>query len=242
MKSRELPFMKETLFRQYPYRIELHTHSNPCSGCSRLSPAELVALYAEKGYDGLVLTNHFEPGKYALGKEKAVAMQMDDYEAAKAAGAKHGIAIYLGAEIRFQENINDYLIYGVNRELLEIFYHYLPTDVATFRREVNLPDSVFLQAHPFRSGMVLCDPRLLDGMECLNLHPRHNSAVGLATQYAYEKDLKIKIAGSDCHDCGDQGLAALRTKNLPRDSFEIAEILKSGDYIFELGNGSLWIP
>lgn len=234
--------MKNDIFAQYPYRIELHTHTAPCSGCSQIPPDELIHLYAEKGYHGVVITNHLEPGKMNFGKTGAVSLLMKDYEDAKKAGEKYGVAVYLGVELRFQENINDYLIYGVDETLLNAFYDYLPTDVATFRSAVRLPNSVFLQAHPFRSNMVLCDPNLLDGMECLNLHPRHNSAIGPATQYAYEKNLKIKIAGSDCHRPGDQGNAALRTKTLPRDSFEIAKILKSGDYVFEIGSGSLWIP
>ena len=234
--------MKYQIFKQYPYRIELHAHSNPSSGCSCLSPEMLVRLYAEKGFDGLVLTNHFEPGKLELGKSEAVATVIRDYEAAKKAAQQYGMQVYLGAELRFRENINDYLIYGVNEELLGIFFDYIPYDVAAFRREVTLENSVFLQAHPFRSNMTLCAPELLDGMECLNLHPRHNSAVGVATQYACEKNLAIKIAGSDSHREGDQGLTALRTRVLPKDSFEIAGILKSGDFVFEVGGGSLWIP
>ena len=234
--------MKQQILQQYPYRIELHAHTCPCSGCGKLKPEELVRLYHEKGYHGVVLTNHFEPGKISYGKEEAVAMVMRDYEAAVKAAEQWGMRVYLGIEMRFQENINDYLIYGVNRELLGIFYDYIPTDAATFRKEQPLPNSVFLQAHPFRPNMVLCDPELLDGIECFNMHPRHNSAIGLATQYAYEKDIMIKIAGSDCHALGDQGLAALRTKLLPEDSFDIAQILKSGDYVFEIGGESLWIP
>lgn len=234
--------MKDSILKQYPYRIELHAHTSPCSGCGHVKPEDLVRLYAEKGYHGIVLTNHFEPWKLQFGKEEAVAMHMRDFYAARAAAEAYGMTVYLGAELRFQENINDYLIYGVNEQLLSTFYDYIPTDVATFRKEVALPNSVFLQAHPFRPDMVLCDPELLDGMECLNLHPRHNSAVGLATQYAYEKNLKIKIAGSDFHRVGDQGMAALRTRVLPKDSFQIAEILKSGDFVFEVGGGSLWIP
>lgn len=234
--------MKEKIFSQYPYRIELHSHTNPGSGCSALTPAELVRIYAEKGYHGVVITNHLEPDKLLFGKEKAIAMHIRDYEAAKTAAEQYGIAVYLGVELRFKENINDYLIYGVDKHLLNVLYDYVPTDLKTFRNEVSLVNSVILQAHPFRSNMVLAEPSLLDGMECMNMHPRHNSAVGLATQYAYEKKLQIKIAGGDCHGMGDQGLAALRTKVLPKDSFEIAEILKSGDYVFEIGGGSLWMP
>ena len=54
--------------------------------------------------------------------------------------------------------------------------------------------------------------------------------------------MNIKIAGGDCHGMGDQGLAALRTRVLPEDSFELAAILKSGDYVFEIGGNSLWLP
>ena len=234
--------MKEDIFKQYPYRIELHAHTSPASACSRVKPEELVQLYHEKGYDGVVITNHFDPGKLVLGKAEAVAMLLRDYQAANEAAKKYGMTVYLGVELRFQENMNDYLIYGVDEALLGIFYDYIHTDVATFRKEVTLPNSVFLQAHPFRSGMVLCDAKLLDGMECLNLHPRHNSAVGLATQYAYQKDLAIKIAGGDCHDIGDHGLTALRCKTLPEDSFQLAQVLKTGDYVFEIGGGSIWIP
>ena len=234
--------MKEHIFKQYPYRIELHAHTTPASSCSNLKPEELVQLYHEKGYDGLVITNHFDPGKLSLGKVEAVAMLLRDYQAAKETAKKYGMTVYLGAELRFQENMNDYLIYGVDEDLLGVFYDYIPTDVVTFRKEVTLPNSVFLQAHPFRSGMVLCDAELLDGMECLNLHPRHNSAVGLATQYAYQNALAIKIAGGDCHDMGDHGLTALRCKALPEDSFQLAQILKTEDYVFEIGTGSLWIP
>ena len=234
--------MKEQILKQYPYRIELHSHTNPGSGCSSLKPEELVQLYAQKGYHGVVLTNHLEPDKQKFGKEEAVAMHMRDFLAAKEAAEKLGLMVYLGVELRFCENINDYLIYGVDESLLGLFYDYIPYNLATFRSQVNLTNSVFLQAHPFRSNMVLADPAFLDGMECLNLHPRHNSAVGLATQYAYEKNLAIKIAGGDCHDVGDQGTTALRTRVLPKDSFEIAQILKSGDFVFEIGGGSVWLP
>ena len=48
--------MKERIFKQYPYRIELHAHITPASSCSHLKSEELVKLYHEKGYDGVVIT------------------------------------------------------------------------------------------------------------------------------------------------------------------------------------------
>lgn len=80
--------MKEHIFKQYPYRIELHAHTTPASSCSNLKPEELVQLYHEKGYDGLVITNHYDPDKLSLGKVEAVAMLLRDFQAAKKAAKK----------------------------------------------------------------------------------------------------------------------------------------------------------
>ena len=46
-------------------------------------------------------------------------------------------------EIRFTENVNDYLIYGVDRDILSVCYDYLTKGVEVFRKEVKLQNSVF---------------------------------------------------------------------------------------------------
>lgn len=234
--------IKNAVEKQYPYRIELHAHTCPVSRCSEYEPEKLIKTYAELGFHGIVITNHFIPDLMTQDPEAALAYYLQDYEAARAAGEKYGISVYLGAEIRFTENFNDYLLYGVDKDILRTCYHYLEKGVEAFRQEVSLPNSVFLQAHPFRNGMQLCDPALLDGVECLNVHPHHNSRVAMATRYAYEKGLTVKTAGTDCHHLTHEGLSALRTQTMPRDSFELAKLLKSGDFVFEVGDHSFWIP
>ena len=47
-----------------------------------------------------------------------------------------GIDTVLGCEIRFTDNKNDYLIYGVNREILEESFDYLDGDLKTYRENV----------------------------------------------------------------------------------------------------------
>lgn len=234
--------IKEYLSGLYPYRIELHSHTNPVSGCSEIPPEELVRIYSEKGVHGIVITNHLTPSLLNQDKDGAICRYLSDYEKAKDAATAYGMSVFLGAELRFSENMNDYLLYGVDMEILKTCYDYLSQTVTAFRQEVALPNSVFLQAHPFRNGMMLCDPALLDGMECLNLHPNHNSRIGMATRYAYTQQLSIKTAGTDFHHPNHEALALLRTRQMPKDSFDIARILKSGDYVFELGDRSLWIP
>ena len=69
----------------------------------------------------------------------------------------------------------------------------------------------------------------LDGVEVLNLNPRHDSHNDLALAYAKEHHL-IMTAGSDCHRPGDQGTTGILSDTLPEDSFGLADLLRSGNY------------
>lgn len=242
---------KQKLEKKYPYRIELHAHTKPQSGCGEAEPEKLVEIYAGKGYDGIVVTNHFmglsNDKEYMSGdtKEEQLKRYLAGYEDAKKVGEKLGLKVYLGLEIRFsKENNNDYLIYGVDEEIASICYDNFREDLAYFRENVKLPKSVFVQAHPFRDGMELINPELLDGVETFNMHPGHNSRITFANRFAKENGFKIRTVGSDFHHVnrGHEGVSALRTKVLPKDSFHLAEILKSGDYLFEIGETALVMP
>ena len=49
--------IKEQLLKQYPYRIELHAHTYPVSGCSCILPEEMPALLKEKGFQEIYTFN-----------------------------------------------------------------------------------------------------------------------------------------------------------------------------------------
>ena len=84
----------------------------------------------------------------------------------------------------------------------------------------------------------------LDGVEVFNMHPGHNSRIGLAALYANENKGPIITAGADFHHpkLNHEGLSALRTENLPEDSFALAKLLRSQDYVLELGRGTIVLP
>lgn len=236
--------IKNLLISTYKYRIELHSHTTPVSGCSAVTPKEMADTYNQRGYDAIVITNHFTSHNFRdMSKQEAIKFYLSGYEETKTAAKNCNLKVLLGAEIRFDENANDYLLYGVDEQILSVCYDYFDKGVESFRKEVNLPNSVFVQAHPFRDNMVRVSPELLDGMETFNMHPEHNSRVGVAVRYASENGIKIKIAGSDYHKKATKGdaVTALRTKILPNDSFELAGILKSNDYIYEIGGSSIVI-
>ncbi|MBR5152349.1 MAG: histidinol phosphatase [Clostridia bacterium] len=240
--------IKEFVSEQYPYRTEMHAHTKPVSGCSEVPPEQLIEIYKNLGYHGIVITNHFFMGDVfsdpSRSKEEKLRWYLAGYEEAKKAGDACGLHVMLGAELRFNENFNDYLLYGVDYEILSDAFDYLEQGLSVYREKGMPKRGVLLQAHPFRSRMELADPSLLDGIETLNMHPGHNSAVGLAIAYAKENKFPITVAGSDFHHInrGHEGVAALRTKVMPEDSFALANLLKQGDYVLELGGEAIVFP
>lgn len=235
--------IKEQLKQSYPYRIELHAHTKPVSPCGEMLPEELVQAYVNAGFHAVVITNHFNLHDLkGLPKEKALDYYLSGYEQAKKAAENYNIRIFLGTEVKFTEHGNEYLIFGMDRDLLSQCYDYLDKGLSAYRTEVPLPNSVFLQAHPFRDNMARREPELLDGIEVFNMHPHHNSRVAQAAQLAATVPGWIKTAGTDYHHDTHEGLSALRASRMPGTSYDIAAILRSGDYVLEIGGDTIVLP
>ena len=240
----DLRELKSKLLSEYKYQIELHAHTSPASGCSQVTPKDMVDTYKKLGYDAVSITNHFMYQHDRISKEEYLDSFLSDFEQTKKYGDEAGLKVYLGAEIRFTENDNDYLIFGVNRKMLSDIYDLLPLGIENFRKNYPMPDSVFIQAHPKRNGMQEVDTALLDGIEVFNMHPDHNSKVGIASVYADKNNISIITAGSDFHNPnrGYEGVSALRGTYLPEDSSSLAGLLKKGDYLLEIGRNNIIIP
>ena len=232
-------FDYQALANAYPYRTELHCHTSPVSNCSFVSAPEAVRLYRDAGCDSLVIANHLS-GKFLEGDPaELAALYLSDYEAAKAA-AGDDITVILGVEIRFPENANDYLIYGVSPEDIEHFITLLPHGIENFYKKAKTDRNVILQAHPFRKEMVRAPLHAIDGIEVFNMHPRHNSAVAVAANFARENGLLV-CGGSDFHYAGDEAVCLVRTSDKLRDSYDVAEMIKSKKFLFDIG-GNLILP
>lgn len=226
--------IKENLKKEYPYKVEMHAHTKGISGCSFITPEEMAQTYADAEYTGVMITNHFSLSK-GREKEEYLDWYINGYEETKKAAEKYGLNVYLGAEIRFTEASHDYLVVGADRKVLNVCYDFLDKGIETFKSEADLPDTLIVQAHPFRDNRPI-GPDCVDGIEVYNMHPNHNSRPGLASQFAKENGIKIITAGSDYHDKGWGALCSVRFKKIPADSFDIAKLLKSGDYILEVGD------
>ena len=227
---------KEELLKAYPYRLEIHAHTSPASPCSEIPPEDAVRRYKALGFDGIAITNHYNlliwPEKHD--RDETIRKWYDDYLRAKAEGDRTGMKVYFAMEIRFSENANDYLVYGIDSSFLETAYSFLDGGIDSFYRACKNDRNFIVQAHPFRNGMERANPDSLDGIEVYNMHPNHNSRVGFAEQYARSVGLPI-TGGTDFHHPGHEGICSIRTRSLPEDGFELADVLRSQDFIFQVG-------
>lgn len=219
---------------EYKYKLELHAHTKPVSGCSELPPEVLIGMLHDHGYDGVAITNHFAHDNGFQKSDDPVSTYLSDYYAAKEAGAKFGMQVYLAAEYRFTESSNDYLVFGVDEVFLRETVHRLDMGIDAFYREYHSPERLIIQAHPFRNGLTRANPVSIDGIETMNMHPNHNGRLALACQYAQEQHFQVVTIGTDLHHAGHEGICATRTKTLPQNEAELVTLLRSQDYLFEI--------
>ena len=100
------------------YKYERHCHTGCVSRCGRVEPEEIVKLYIEKGYDGIVVTDHYSPMTFKPNwcPQKQIDFYLSGYRRMKAEAEKSGkdFTVLLGMELRHYGTANDYLIYGIS--------------------------------------------------------------------------------------------------------------------------------
>jgi len=87
-----------------------------------------------------------------------------------------------------------------------------------------------VQAHPFREKCIPVDVKYLDGVEVMNMHPRHDSQNHLAWEMAKQDERLILLCGSDCHQLPDIGAGGILSETLPEDEKALADLLRSKNF------------
>lgn len=217
------------------YKIETHLHTKLISQCGWMYPDELARVYHEGGYAAICVTDHYNRTcfDYAdidlFGPGDKMDAFLEGYRQLKKEAQQYGIRVYEGAELRFDQCENDYLIYGFSHELLADPDTVMKMGIQNFIELSRADGAVLVQAHPFRPSCIPAPAEYLDGIEVCNLNPRHNGHDDMAMAYAVRHNL-IQTGGSDCHRPGDQCTGGIITDMLPKDSFEFAALLRSGNY------------
>jgi predicted metal-dependent phosphoesterase TrpH len=211
------------------YKIDTHVHTSEISFCGRVKSSELVHLYKNSGYYGVIITDHYCKEFFeSLGKtnwEEKVDIFLKGYKNAFNEGRKVGLNVFLGMEIRFTENWNDYLIYGFGENFLKEYKELYNLGLRKFRKLTQPKGILIFQAHPFRQGMTPANPLFLDGVEVFNGNPRHSSGNHLAYSFAKKNNL-IMSSGSDFHRVEDLATGGIIISKAVDTSKELAELMQ----------------
>ena len=200
------------------FLTETHMHTALSSPCGRVKPEESIPAYKAAGYSAVVITDHFKRccrEGYGMTDDRAwIDKFLSGYRAAKEASAScGGPAVLLAMEICFDENANDYLVYGPTEDDLYRGPEMYAMGIRSFSTLARERGWLVVQAHPFRPHMVRCCPAYIDGVEVNNGNPRHNSRNLLAHAWAAEHGL-LMTSGSDYHQVEDLARGGLLTPQL----------------------------
>ncbi|MGE5613317.1 MAG: PHP domain-containing protein [Bacillota bacterium] len=188
------------------YKYETHLHTKESSWCARVPAVEAVRMYHHYGYTGIIVTDHYFRGFFETmpfgNWERKIDCFLSGYRKALNEGGKIGLDVCLGMEIRFDENDNDYLVYGIDEAFLKENRKLYRLTLEEFKGFVAGKGIAVVQAHPFRPGMIPAQPSLLDAVEAFNGNPRQESQNHLAFEYAVQNGLKM-LSGTDFHRVED---------------------------------------
>lgn len=224
------------------FKTELHLHNAEVSDCGRVFSPEIVETYVKAGYDTVVLTNHMSRFTYKSKRNGAredmtwdekVDFYLDGYKMlCKAANGR--LNVILGMELRFDTDNNDYLVYGITEEFMRKTGDLMKMNLKMLKPIFEENGILVFQAHPFRNGMQITKPELLDGIEIFNGHMDHDSRNVIAQIWAEKFGLK-RTAGSDYHYSSQTPNAGMLTDVEVKDVSTLVEILRSGQYQLIVG-------
>lgn len=217
------------------FKIETHLHTNHTSKCGWLDAAALAEGYQKAGYAAVAVTDHYNRDTFEYLRidttrpGDVITPFLEGFRRMEAECAGRGLKVYKGAELRFDESCNDYLLYNYPDELLADPERVFHLGVAAFAPLAREAGALLIQAHPYRKK---CTPAIacyLDGVEVLNCNPRHDSRNDRAEEYAALHGL-LRTGGSDCHRSEDIGLGGILAEELPEDDAGLARLLREGRY------------
>lgn len=205
--------------------FEIHCHTNEVSACGWVDAKSVTRMHKDAGFEGICITDHYHEEFFIRNKQlnykDIVKKYFSGFHSAYDEGERIGLKVFPGMEIKFTENYNDYLVYGITEDMVYDNPYMFKMGIENFSDFARKNDMLIFQAHPFRDNLVRANPVFIDGVEAINGNLRHDSRNHLSNQFAEDNNL-IKIGGSDFHRECDINLIAM--------DFTI-EILENADLV-----------
>ena len=221
------------------FLFDPHTHTAETSKCGHLPAAEVVDRYVRNGFSGLVVTDHLHPEYLSrIDKDhdwnKVMDHYLSGYHASRKRGDEVGFQVILGAELRFPENDNDYLVYGIDEDWLRSNPYVCCMSAREFWQKFH-DQVLIIHAHPYRDGNTVVFEDAVHGTEIINGNPRHDNHNDLALDLARRHPGFFRLAGSDTHQAGDEARAGVILPEKPADSFAYKALIEQRRF-------RLWSP
>jgi len=220
---------------EHPFKYETHVHSYPGSGCGAMPPEEVVELYAQNGFSGLFLTDHFT-GNCGIPRElpweERVRQFCDCIRRAQRKGDEIGLHVFFGYEYSYQGA--DFLILNTNEKFLHDHPDLPEWDVLDFLARVREDGAFVVHAHPCRQGAWIVDPcrRFPDHVDAVEVfNPSHDLSYNPPAEVYAEECGLLRFSGSDNHPPRRFNNAGLAFRENPATAGEFVRLVKASDYV-----------
>ncbi len=221
------------------YKYELHLHTSGCSKCGLSTVEEMVTAAKDKGFTGIVVTDHFYRGNTCIDRdlpwEDFVSAYEQNWLKGKKLGESIGIDVIFGIEEVYNRDMKEVLIYGITPDELKAetdFRHYSLEQIFKF---VDSHGGFVSHAHPFRDRSYIKNadqepnPKALHGVEVFNVSDP-DERNDMAVIYAKKYNLK-PLSGGDVHKSDSRlGTSGIAVEERIKDTKQLARVLRSGDY------------
>lgn len=239
------------------YKIELHSHTWPSSCDSKLTVRELLQGVSEKGYSGLVISNHFSRAlltkrrvednvmcdvncsdcKYAKDtsnieeEEYSVLMNkwLEDVREAKRLSGEYGVRVFAGMEYGVQSCILTHIgILGLTEDDM-LNLRIQPDRTIEYLNDLRKlnPNIMLVHNHPARNGIRIYKSGEVEAFERFNTK---------SWQW-YNIDNKLgcpeyglTVCGSDIHDASNIGSSYMNFYEMPRDEHDLVRLIRQRKY------------
>lgn len=188
----------------YDFLYETHMHTSEGSKCATSTAAQQVRAYKERGYTGIIITDHFINGYCTCPRDLSWADKMQyvvkGHTAAKREGDRCGLDVFLGWEFSYRGA--DFLTYGLGLDFLIAHPNIDKMPPEEYSKTVRKNGGYIAQAHPYRMASYINNPApydasILDGIEVFNSSdPSENNKKTM--RFAKKHNLPIQ-AGTDSH-------------------------------------------
>lgn len=217
------------------FKYETHLHTSEVSACSYLDAKTQVKLHYEKGYTGIVVTDHFVNGNCTVDKQlpwhARIKGFMNGYQQAFEAAKGLDFDVFFGLEYSYHGA--DFITYGVDEAFLLSNPDLLDWPIEQYFDMVHQAGGFIIHAHPFREAFYIPKIQLfteyIDAVEVMNNNNSLMTYNEKAFNYAKANNLPM-TKGTDLHYLKDVGALNMTFDKRAKSIFDLIEMIKTSRF------------